>query len=376
MNVELKNLLEKYGCKKSEDIKEMVIIDCKLSILQLRDILLLMGNVLYENLDRKIYVATINYRKTNCIVALKLCDDTISVMGYAKEGIIKRKICEKSFQKLTDAVHGKNNNKPQKLKKIFILILVAVVLVPVIMTLRTFFISETEIEQVLNATKTYNEEIRIFNEYVAEYNSAVELTSIDNIAGLPKKIESLSIVGDERDDIVKAIQNDNNEEKIVSDTETIIEMIEQIKQGIMVVKQITNPEEKWVNERLASIEDIIDTQPVTEEENPDGLLNKEGGYSSCIYFTIAEALPEEVPGNTIVEKGTDAGGAIEIYTNLVDATARVEYLSGFDGTALYSGSYAIVGTMVIRTSYKLSNEQQLQLTNLITTELTKLSEIK
>lgn len=91
---------------------------------------------------------------------------------------------------------------------------------------------------------------------------------------------------------------------------------------------------------------------------------------TCIYFTVAAARPNEVPGNSTVAKGTDAGGAVEVYSSLADAEARVEYLAGFDGTVLYSGSYAIVGTMVIRTSYKLSNEQQFDLTNAITTALT------
>ena len=81
-----------------------------------------------------------------------------------------------------------------------------------------------------------------------------------------------------------------------------------------------------------------------------------------------------VPGNNIVAKGTDAGGAVEIYATLEEAQARVEYLAGFDGTILYSGSYAIVGTMVIRTSYKLADEQQLLLTHAITMALTSVEE--
>ena len=63
---------------------------------------------------------------------------------------------------------------------------------------------------------------------------------------------------------------------------------------------------------------------------------------------------------------------MEIYNTLEEARARCEYLSGFDGTILYSGSYAILGTMVIRTSYKLTNEQQLAFTRMITEKLTAL----
>lgn len=371
MNIELKNLLEEYGCKNQEDIKETIITECNVSILQLRDILLLLGEILYENLEQKIYVAKISHSSTTCTVAVKLSEDVISVVGYAKEGIIKQNICEKAFQKLADAVHYKKNIKSRKNKKWLVLIIALFILIPMIMSLRNYFIHETEIEQVLSATKDYNEEVRIFNEYVEEYNSAVSLTCIDNIQGLPSKIDRLSIASEEREEIINVIRDGNNTEKIVSDTETIIQMSEQLKQVIGVVNQITAPEESWVNERLLAIEKIIDTQSVTEQKNPDGLLNKEGGYLACIYFTTAAAVPEKVPGDSIVEKGTDAGGAIEIYDNLADAEARVEYLSGFDGTALYSGSYAIVGTMVIRTSYKLTNEQQLEMTNLITTELTK-----
>ena len=44
-----------------------------------------------------------------------------------------------------------------------------------------------------------------------------------------------------------------------------------------------------------------------------------------------------------------------------------------DGTLLYSGSYAIIGTMVIRTSYKLSDNQQVKLTNDITKALTQVN---
>ena len=51
---------------------------------------------------------------------------------------------------------------------------------------------------------------------------------------------------------------------------------------------------------------------------------------------------------------------------------RVSYLAGFDNTILYSGSYAIVGTMVIRTSYLLTDEEQYNLTDAITRAVTKI----
>ena len=56
---------------------------------------------------------------------------------------------------------------------------------------------------------------------------------------------------------------------------------------------------------------------------------------------------------------------IDVYKRqtLQSALNRCDYLSQFDGTLLYSGSYAIIGTCVIRTSYKLNDQEQVDLTN-------------
>ena len=55
-----------------------------------------------------------------------------------------------------------------------------------------------------------------------------------------------------------------------------------------------------------------------------------------------------------------------------DAEARCEYLSGFDNTILYTGSYAIVGTMVIRISYAYTDEAQYEMTDRIAKAFTQL----
>lgn len=405
MNIELNKLLEEYGCKNPDFIKETVISDCELSILQVRDVLYILGEILYENLDEQIYVANIRvgYENINsALVAIKLQENKLLISGYAKEGKIKQNICEQAFQKFADAAHGKNVVKVSKTKKKWfsVPIIILLVMVPIILigrkgntvdkevvtgtettsgesSIQELVISpeevalNAEIEVVTVVTEEYNKAVKEFNSYVDEYNEAVKITSVENI-GFPKSLESLAIVSENRDDIALIVQGDNTEEKIVADTDTILDMTEQVKDAITIVKQITAPTEEWVIERLGAIKEISGIQAVTVEQNPDGLLGREGGYTACIYFTTPAAIPGEVSGNDIVEKGTDAGGAVEIYATLEDAEARVEYLAGFDGSVLYSGSYGIVGTMVIRTSYKLSNENQIRITNLITMELTKL----
>ena len=148
--------------------------------------------------------------------------------------------------------------------------------------------------------------------------------------------------------------------------------VEEITDNIRILEQLKSPSEDWIVHRLSSIMSVKEVECVTEAKDPNGYLNKDGGYYSCVYFTTTLFDPSGVPGKDVIEKGTDAGGAIEVYHTLEDAEARCKYLSEFDDTLLYSGSYVLVGTMVIRTSYLLDNSEQTKLTDEIIKEFTKL----
>lgn len=382
MHIDLQALLMEHGNAKTEHIQEIKLPDCPLSILQIRDRLYLLGSILHEDLEYQVYVAAIRSGFADmghAVVALQLQGNTLNILGYAKEGIIKQHICEKALQKLVAAIQGKKVSASSRSRIILPIILFAVVIAGFV-TIRGYAEKQAEkaafdamIQQTISATQEYNKAVEQFNASVEEYNHAVSLICIDNIDGLPAVLEILKKESDSYDEIVEAVENGILAESITADTNTIREMTAQVEALTAVVKQITAPTAEWITERLASISSISGTQAVTKDLDPDHLLGKEGGYSACVYFTVASLDASTIPGDTIVEKGTDAGGAIEVYATVEEAQARCDYLSGFDGTILYSGSYAIVGTMVIRTSYKLDNNQQMALTRAITRELTAIS---
>ena len=379
MHIDLQALLMEHGNAKTEHIQEIKLPDCPLSILQIRDRLYLLGSILHEDLEHQVYVAAIRSGFADmghAVVALQLQGKTLVAIGYAKEGIIKQHICEKALQKLVAAILGKKVSASSRSRIILPIILFAVVIAGFV-TIRGYAEKQAEkaafdamIQQTISATQEYNKAVEQFNASVEEYNHAVSLICIDNIDGLPAVLEILKKESDGYDEIVEAVENGILAESITTDTNTVREMTAQVEALTAVVKQITAPTAEWITERLASISSISGTQAVTEDLDPDQLLGKEGGYSACVYFTVSSIDASTVPGNTIAEKGTDAGGAIEVYATVEEAQARCDYLSGFDGTILYSGSYAIVGTMVIRTSYKLENAQQMALTRAIARELT------
>ncbi len=136
-------------------------------------------------------------------------------------------------------------------------------------------------------------------------------------------------------------------------------------------KEITIEE---ISKSISEISSITDICIVTEENDPNGKLNKSGGYTGALYFEdsrvpkVTEVIDDDTfegrPPKDICEAGTIAGGSIEIYKNVEDAEKRNDYLSTFDGTALSSG-HIIYNNIVIRTSDEFTASEQKQLEQLI-----------
>lgn len=124
---------------------------------------------------------------------------------------------------------------------------------------------------------------------------------------------------------------------------------------------VNNPSEAYVISCLKNVPGIMDISAATEDNDPNGQLGKAGGYTSAIYFSHENVNQSEVLGNTIIEKGTACGGQIEVYASENDALKRNDYLAGFDGTILASGSHKVIGTVLIRTSDMLTGSQQKEL---------------
>ncbi len=145
-----------------------------------------------------------------------------------------------------------------------------------------------------------------------------------------------------------------------------------LENSIKQREQVTNPPEAFVIQRLTGIEHIATPTAVTEDHDPNGQLNKQGGYTATVYFSVDLVEQSEVIGDDVIEKGTEGGGAVEVYPDESGAQKRNEYLATFDGGAFSSGSHSVCGTCVIRTSDKLTASQQKELEASIIESLTRL----
>ena len=158
-------------------------------------------------------------------------------------------------------------------------------------------------------------------------------------------------------------------------TETIGKVDEaatNVENGIKQLKQVTAPNQDFVVARLKTVPGIVNIAAVTEDHDPNGQLNKAGGYTSTVFFESQNVDQSQLFEDDLIEKGTDAGGAIETYKSVEDATKRDTYLGAFDGGVLAPGSHKVVGTLVVRTSNELTATQQNELTQSIIDALTRL----
>ena len=222
-------------------------------------------------------------------------------------------------------------------------------------------------------TSAMNDAQKILDKKEAVYDNTTKeafITALSDAKAAQRKIP----------DLPKKTADINAETKKLSeplDYSSVINAISEkqtaYQNSVLQMKQITNPNEDFVIQRLKRIPNISGYQAVTEDHDPNGNLNKQGGYTSTVYFSTPLIDQSNVYGNDIVDKGTECGGAIEVYASEEDAEKRDSYLASFDGAGmLNSGSHKVLGTIVIRTSTKLTATQQNKFTNNITNKLLEL----
>ncbi|AEA00692.1 MULTISPECIES: hypothetical protein [Aerococcus] len=177
----------------------------------------------------------------------------------------------------------------------------------------------------------------------------------------PKKLEEL-----------KSETEKLNKADYTSVTQEIADTKKAYEDSVKQLKQVTAPEEKFVIERIQSVEGVTGISAVTEDNDPNKQLGKQGGYTAQVYFSYNLVNQEEVFGNSLIDKGTEAGGSIEVYQTAEDAEKRNTYLGAFDGSPISPGSHRVVGTVIVRVSNQLTASQQKELEEKLIASLTEI----
>lgn len=144
-----------------------------------------------------------------------------------------------------------------------------------------------------------------------------------------------------------------------------------LEKSIKQYELVDNPTEAYVIECLRKVEHVAEISAVTEDNDPNGNLNKPGGYTATIYYSDDRiSLDSSIYGTSVIEQGTDGGGAIEVYSTTEDAERRVDYLATYDGGLFASGTHTVIGTVLVRTSNELKASEQQDMEDKIIAALT------
>jgi len=175
------------------------------------------------------------------------------------------------------------------------------------------------------------------------------------ISNMPTEIGDISIAASEIEAAIVDISGLGDYHEVMA---SLNEAKSALETSIQQMRQLTNPSERFVIERIQGLPSITGTQAVTEDHDPNGHLNKQGGYTATVYFSSELIDQSVIDGDDIVDKGTDGGGAVEVYKTLEEAESRNSYLGSYDGGIFSSGSHHVYGTVIIRTSNELKASQQ------------------
>lgn len=158
-------------------------------------------------------------------------------------------------------------------------------------------------------------------------------------------------------------------------TSAITERTTALGNSILQYDNVNAPTEEFVIDRLMRVPVVAYVDAATEDNDPNDQLGKAGGYMAQVYFssTMVSSGYASMPDMDVIAAGTDCGGSIEVYATVEDAERRETYLSSFDGTPFSSGSHTIVGTLLVRTSSKLTASEQKELETAVIDSLTSLN---
>ncbi len=248
--------------------------------------------------------------------------------------------------------------------------------------IKPYALAVKEYKQVVNIVDQKNEEldenIQKVEQLINSGEKVIDESIITNANEAVEKAEKDKVIIDKRpiltSDIKEATQKYSTPPDYTENIELLNNIYNDYTTSIKQYKQVTNPSESFIIQRLETVNEITETQAVTEENDPNGQLNKAGGYTATVYFSSDSINQSDVYGSDLIEKGTAAGGAIEVYANEEDAKKREDYLASFDGSILSSGSHTIIGTVLIRTSPELSATKQKDLEKEIIDALIKLED--
>lgn len=314
--------------------------------------------------------------------------------GYPIKANIAKTNTAESEVTTTSEVIKSEENKPEKVKKpINKKVLIAIIAVASVVLIVGGIVGYNALLPRINATKNFRTAVASVEEKNLQLDAAIKESEDLILKKQPLLDETLISALEMAISDAKAVKELNfkapgSVEEIITRTEELqktdytaaLKNLSEKHEAVVVnakrYQLVNHPTEAYIIQCLKTIPEIVNISAVTEDNDPNGNLNKPGGYTATVYFAHEKInLDKSIYGETLIEQGTDAGGGIEVYTCVEDAVKRRDYLATFDGGIFANGTHTVIGTVLVRTSNELTATQQKDLEAKLIAALTYLPEI-
>lgn len=314
--------------------------------------------------------------------------------GYPIKANIEKTNAEVPEATATSEAIKSAEKKPEKVKKsINKKALIAIIAVASVVLIVGGIVGYNALLPRINATKDFKVAVASVEEKNAQLDAAIKESEDLILKKQPLLDESLIPALEMAISDTKAVKESDfktpgSVEEIIARTEelkkidytAVIKDLNDKHESVVVnakrYQLVNHPTEAYIIQCLKTIPEIVNISAVTEDNDPNGNLNKPGGYTATVYFAHEKInLDKSIYGETLIEQGTDAGGGIEVYTCVEDAVKRRDYLATFDGGIFANGTHTVIGTVLVRTSNELTATQQKDLEAKLIAALTFLPEV-
>ena len=94
------------------EIKGKTAYECinvkNMTLRKLKNILLVKGTIDYENVEERYYIGRVNVKRIEAAFVVRLENDKIEVLSFAREGLLKRNISNMAIEIIRREVESEN----------------------------------------------------------------------------------------------------------------------------------------------------------------------------------------------------------------------------------------------------------------------------
>lgn len=181
-------------------------------------------------------------------------------------------------------------------KKVIIISIIVVIILALlaIFIVKPWLEASNEYKTITSKIKKENKKLEDSIGNLDKYINSSKKTYDENIPSEAKKVKKTAqqkmIIIEKKPFLISEIKKVNKKmdknPDLSKEINSVNEMAKKYDISIKQMEKFNNPSEDYIKKRIASVETVTNFAAVTEDNDPNGNLNKAGGYTSTVFLKV------------------------------------------------------------------------------------------